>query len=94
MTKLGSPEHLTELGFTYADKQKADTKSKIPKIDTRKPLTIEPVIGREKYPFLNEIAEIITLCRHMPIDPWKVSELCCQALENNIINLFTEEERK
>ena len=88
MTKLGSEEHLKELGFTYAEKQMADTKSKIPKIDTR---TVEPA---KEYPFLKEIAELITLCRHMPIDPWKVSELCTQALENNIISLFTEEETK
>lgn len=44
------------------------------------------------YPFLTEIANLITLCKVMPIDPWKVAEICCQALENNIINIYTEKE--
>ena len=49
---------------------------------------------RIDYPFLQDIAELITKCKNMPVDPWKVSELCCQALENNIINLYTEVENE
>lgn len=46
----------------------------------------------DPYPFLKEIADLITVCKTMPIDPWKVAELCCQALENSIINEYKGEE--
>ena len=93
----------------YAEEQKQKTLEMAGKIDTEtikkiaeeareevnlkleRPVTEKP--RKSEYPFLQDIAELITKCKGMPVDPWKVSELCCQALENNIINLYQESEK-
>ena len=89
-------EELENMGFnTYSEKQKADTLAKIPKIDTTLYSPVSKNNSKQRaYTFLDDIAELLDVCRNMPIDPWKVAEIACQALENSIINTFGKGEEE